>query len=62
MIDHVPIDVLSAAESEKKKKHQQACIDRRALFTPLCISVDGLMGKEVNVFVKIDGNIIMVRC
>jgi hypothetical protein len=32
--DRSPIDVLSAAESEKKKIYQQACSDRRALFTP----------------------------
>ena len=51
-LDRPPFDVLSAAESEKKKKYHQACFDRRALFTPLCISVDGLLGREAAVFVK----------
>ena len=32
-------DVLSTAESEKERKYHQVCLDRRALFTPLCISV-----------------------
>ena len=47
-----PIDVLSVAEREKKKKYQAACSDRQAMFTPLCTSVDGLLGREANVFVK----------
>ena len=51
-LDRPPLDVLSAAESEKKKKYHHACSDRRALFTPLCISVDGLLGGEAAVFVK----------
>ena len=50
--DRSPMDVLSAAEGEKKKKYLQACSDRRALFTPLCVSVDGMMGREASVFVK----------
>uniref|UniRef100_A0A1X7UZP3 Uncharacterized protein n=1 Tax=Amphimedon queenslandica TaxID=400682 RepID=A0A1X7UZP3_AMPQE len=47
-----PPDVLVQAEREKKAKHQSACEERRAIFTPLCISVDGLMGKEATCFVK----------
>ena len=47
-----PIDVLSGAEKDKKKKYLEACSDRRAMFTPLCTSVDGLLGREANVFVK----------
>ena len=46
-----PITILSNAETEKKK-YQQPCHDRRALFTPLCISVDGMIGKETTVFLK----------
>ena len=45
-----PMDVLSAAEEEKKRKYQSACNDRRALFTPICVSVDGMMGKKAGVF------------
>ena len=48
-----PMDVLFAAEEEKKRKYQSACNDRRAQFTPICVSVDGMMGKEAGVFVKI---------
>jgi hypothetical protein len=47
-----PSDVLSTAENEKKKKYLDACTIRRATFTPLCISVDGMLGREANVFVK----------
>jgi len=32
------------AEAEKKRKYSQAYHDRRATFTPLCVSVDGVLG------------------
>ena len=47
-----PMDILSGAEKEKKNKYHEACTERRALFTPLCTSVDGMLGKEAAVFVK----------
>ena len=50
--NRAPIDILSTAEREKKAKYHQACVDRRALFIPLCLSVDGLMGREAAVFVR----------
>ena len=37
--DRSPMDVLSAEESDKKKKYLQTCSDRKSLFTPLCVSV-----------------------
>ena len=46
-----PPDVLQTAELEKKRKYLQACQDRRAAFTPLCVSVDGLLGKEADFFI-----------
>ena len=46
-----PPDVLRTAELEKKRKYLQACQDRRAAFTPLCVSVDGLLGKEADFFI-----------
>ena len=49
--NRAPIDILSTAEREKAKYHQ-ACVDRRAFFTPLCLFVDGLRGREAAVFVK----------
>ena len=39
-------DVLCSAEGEKKRKYLQACQNRRATFTPLCVSVDGMLGSE----------------
>ena len=47
-----PSDILAGAEKEKREKYGQACEDRRALFTPLCVSVDGLLGREATKFVK----------
>ena len=46
-----PCSVLCSAESEKKK-YLQACHDRRADFTPLCVSIDGMLGAEAEFFVK----------
>jgi hypothetical protein len=51
-VNRSPSDVLASAEKEKKDKYQQACIERRALFTPLCISVDGMLGNETTVYIK----------
>ena len=45
-----PQDVLQPAEVDKKHKYSQACQDRRASFTPVCISVDGLLRKETDFF------------
>ena len=47
-----PHDVLSTAEGEKKLKYLQACQDQRATFTPLCVSVDGMLSSEAAFFVK----------
>ena len=47
-----PRDVLCSAEGEKKRKYMQACQNRRATFTPLCVSVDGMLGSEAEFFVK----------
>ena len=49
---HTPRNVLSTAKGEKKHKYLQACQDRRATFTPLCVSVDGMLGSEGACFVK----------
>jgi len=47
-----PHDVLSTAKGEKKRKYLQACQDRHATFTPLYVSVDGMLGSEAEFFVK----------
>ena len=44
--DCTPSAVLSSTEHEKTRKYSQACQDRRATFTPLCMSTDGIMGHE----------------
>ena len=36
----------------KKGKYSSACDDRRAIFTPFCYSVHGIMGSEAKVFLQ----------
>ena len=45
--------ILSTAEEEKKRKYCDAAEVRRASFTPLVISVDGVLGQEAECFVKL---------
>jgi hypothetical protein len=47
-----PAQVLHKAEHEKKLKYNPICERRHSSFTPLCMSVDGLMGTEMSVFLK----------
>ena len=47
-----PSEVLLNAEKEKKVKYGQACEERRALFTPFCCSIDGMIGREGETFLK----------
>ena len=56
-----PKDVLGTAEGEKKRKYLQACQDRRATFTPLCVSVDGMLGSEAEFFVKRLGDFLAAK-
>uniref|UniRef100_A0A1X7TJ92 Reverse transcriptase domain-containing protein n=1 Tax=Amphimedon queenslandica TaxID=400682 RepID=A0A1X7TJ92_AMPQE len=49
-INKTPDTVLKNAEKEKKMKYGCTCEDRHASVTPLCISIDGLMGKEMESF------------
>jgi len=58
---HSPCDVLSSAEGKKKCKYLQACQDRCATFTPLCVSVDGMPGSEVEFFVKSLGDFLAAK-
>ena len=51
-LSHSPVVVLASAEAEKKRKYCDACTERRATFTPLCFSVDGLVGDEAACFLK----------
>ena len=45
--------VLSSADEEKKRKYNDAAEARRASFTPLVVSVDGVLGREVECFIQI---------
>ena len=47
-----PIEVLETAEREKKMKNSLACEERRGVFTPLCCSVDGMLWREADVFLR----------
>ena len=47
-----PEDVIKTTEREKRNKYGEACEARRATFTPFCVSVDGVMGKQAQHLVK----------
>ena len=51
-LGHAPESILFRAETEKKHKYSAAAAARRAHFTPLCFSVDGLAGSEAGCFIK----------
>jgi len=51
-LSQAPDQVLFRAEVEKKYKYSAAATARRAHFTPLCFSVDGLTGTEASCFIK----------
>ena len=51
-LSHSPSAVLASAEAEKERKYCDACTEHRATFTPLCSSVDGLVGDEAACFLK----------
>ena len=44
--------ILSSAEEAKKKKYSKAATLHRASFTPLVVSVNGVLGQEANFFIK----------
>ena len=56
-----PMEVLGAAEKEKKAKYSTACEERRATFTPFCCSVDGLLGHEAETFLRRLGDCLAVK-
>jgi len=51
-LSHFPGTVLASAEAEKKRKYCDACTEHCATFTPLCFSVDGIVGDEAACFLK----------
>ena len=48
-----PQDVLHTAEGEKKHKCLQTCQNHRATFTPLCVSINGMLGRPQPIMLKI---------
>ena len=52
---HIPREVIAMAEREKKRKYGDACEERHSMFSPFCCSVDGMLGGEAEVFVKLIG-------
>ena len=51
-LSHSPVAVLASAEAEKKRKYCGVCTEHRATFTPLCFSINGLVGDEAACFLK----------
>ena len=41
-----------------KQKYSQTCRDRKATFTPLCVSADDMSGCEATDFLKLVGDIL----
>ena len=60
-LTHSPNQVLAQAEKDKKLKYGSSCEERRAVFTPLCVSVDRLFGKETEHFVKRIGQSLLLK-
>ena len=44
--------MLQTAEQEKNKNYLEAVQTRHATFSPFVVSVDGVLGREANVFIK----------
>jgi hypothetical protein len=44
--------VLATHKCEKKKKYLEACLGQRCHFSPLVVSMDGLIGKEAKTLLK----------
>ena len=56
-----PHDVLCVAKGEKKQTYLLACQHQHATFTPLCISVDGMLGSGAEFFVRRLSNLPAVK-
>ena len=59
--DRTPMAILSTAERDTKQKYSQACPDWRATFTPLCVSVNGMLGCEATAFLKQIGDMLLAK-
>ena len=50
--DRTPESILRSAEVEKKKKYVDPCLKQRLHFTPIVVSCEGMLCREVDVFLK----------
>ena len=50
--DRNPVSILHSAETEKKKKYLEPCLEQRRHFTPFVVSCEGLLGREADVFLS----------
>ena len=53
--------LLAGWEKTKKDKHGHACYDKRRNFSPLVLSVDGMMGKEALVILSTLSRLMAVK-
>ena len=51
-LDKTPFVAIELQENEKKKKYAKKCMEQRRHFTPFVLSVDGMLGKEAQSFLK----------
>ena len=56
-----PQSIIVTAEREKKRKYSTACAAKHVSFTPLCFSVDGLMGAEAKSFLDRLGDFLATK-
>uniref|UniRef100_A0A1X7TLG4 Uncharacterized protein n=1 Tax=Amphimedon queenslandica TaxID=400682 RepID=A0A1X7TLG4_AMPQE len=51
----------ATAENDKKRKYVAACESNHCSFTPLCLTVDGVMGSEMRSFIDCLADCLSVR-
>uniref|UniRef100_A0A1X7SY36 Uncharacterized protein n=1 Tax=Amphimedon queenslandica TaxID=400682 RepID=A0A1X7SY36_AMPQE len=51
-LDRSPEQILKTAEREKKAKYSEHCERRHVSFSPLCATVDGLIGPEMSILLQ----------
>ena len=52
LIALVHLTILESGAKEKKRVYEQAVVERRGNFTPIVLSVDGLLHREAEHFLK----------
>ena len=57
----IPMSVLHSADVEKKTKYSDACQERHMSFTPLVVSVDGMLAPEFASFLRTIGKALSTK-